>query len=110
MRYPFATRGSSLTASTSAMNAPKRSTAAHELAERAAELPIPKMADAFMAMADDEARHAALAFDTGEWLSEKSPALRQHAQREVERFLASSSKNERVKVEPLLTAMGLTPA
>jgi len=77
--------------------------AAHELAERAEQMLIAPLADALDEMANDEARHAALAFETVMWLAQQSDELADLLQAEIERFDRDAVAAQRALVGPLLT-------
>lgn len=60
----------------------------------------------FARIAEDEARHAALAFETARWLLGRAPDLRPVLDEEVERFRRGATDLERGLLEPLLSVLG----
>ncbi len=77
--------------------------AAHEAAERATAAPTSELRSFFETIADDEARHAALAFETTRWLASRFSAARVALDEERARF-ATAQADCRALVEPLIDA------
>ncbi len=76
--------------------------AAHALAQQSETCPLPALSEAMATMAEDEARHAALAFDTVAWLASRSAQLSSHAKSLVDEFLEEADAKQHEQVEPLL--------
>jgi hypothetical protein len=77
--------------------------AAEAMLERAAHAPEAEFAEWLARVADDEARHAALAFETAAWVVAQRPALKQVVLSE----LAGLPAAIRGRIEPLARACGL---
>jgi len=60
----------------------------------------------YRALADDEARHAALAFTTLRWLLETYPSLSTVRDEEIASFLAAASPEHHTLVAPLFATLG----
>ncbi len=79
--------------------------AAHEALVLAHEAPLPAMRAHFRRIAEDEARHAALAFRTARWLLDTQPEHRSHAQAVIEEQLTALCAADRDMLEPLLSPL-----
>lgn len=75
--------------------------AAHRMAERALAAPTPGMAASLRAIAEDEARHAALAFRTARWLVEREPQLATRVEAHRRRFEARATSSQRAQLAAL---------
>lgn len=65
-----------------------------------------EMREHYRVLADDEARHAALAFTTLVWLLETYPSLSAVRDEEIASFLANATADHRALLVPLLPALG----
>jgi hypothetical protein len=77
--------------------------AAEAMLERANRAPEPELATWLQRVADDEARHAALAFETAAWLVSQRPELAAVVHAELAVLPSSAS----ARIEPLARACGL---
>ncbi len=80
--------------------------AAHDVAARALTAPLPELRALYTRIAEDEARHAALAYETAQWLVCTFPTLRPVLKREKARLLTSITNEQRALVAPLLAMLG----
>jgi hypothetical protein len=80
--------------------------AAHRMQARASTAPLDDLGEAMASIADDEARHAALAFETVRWLVEQHPALRDRLDDHLRRYEETASPSDRATVAPLLKVLG----
>jgi hypothetical protein len=58
-----------------------------------------------MRIAEDEARHAALAYETALWLADQFPAVAPVLNREVARVRGNASATEQALLAPLLALL-----
>jgi hypothetical protein len=79
--------------------------AAHEAAEDAARAPTEELRAFHERIADDEARHAALAYETALWLVTEHPRLAAAMREERARFDAAASPSDRACLAPLLAVL-----
>lgn len=77
--------------------------AAHEAAEHAATAPTSELRGFFETIAEDEARHAALAFETTRWLASRFASSRAALDEERVRFAAGPAERRAI-VTPLIDA------
>ena len=81
--------------------------AAHDLAARALDLGLPEeLRDMLARTADDEARHAALAFETAAWIVSAHSDLAPVLHDERARALAMRTAAERALLAPLFESLG----
>ena len=81
------------------------SLAAHRMQARASTAPLPELGDVMAAIADDEARHAALAFETVRWLVDRDDALRERLDEHLAHFASTASEGDRATLAPLLAVL-----
>jgi len=81
--------------------------AAHEMSERAITAPFGELRALYTKIAADEARHAALAYETALWLLATFPSLAPVMAEEQTRLLAEMPDTDRALLAPLLAL--LTP-
>ncbi|MEQ9322334.1 MAG: ferritin-like domain-containing protein, partial [Polyangiaceae bacterium] len=79
--------------------------AAHRMQARASTAPLPELGDVMAVIADDEARHAALAFETVRWLVDRDDALRERLAAHLEHFASTASESDRATLAPLLAVL-----
>lgn len=79
--------------------------AAHEAADRAECAPLDALCAFYVEIADDEARHAALAFETVAWLRSRFPSAARAFDEEQARFLATASERQKLLLSPLFDAI-----
>jgi len=75
---------------------------AHERAETA---PLPALQALYRTLTTDEARHAALAYETVRWLATQDPTLAAVVHEERERFYAEASAEDVRRVAPMLALL-----
>ncbi len=80
--------------------------AAHDVAARALAAPLPSLRALYTRIADDEARHAALAYETAQWLLCTFPAQLPVLESEKARFMADATSEQRTLIAPLLAMLG----
>jgi hypothetical protein len=78
--------------------------AAHRAAERALEAP-PQMRAFYTQIAEDEARHAALAFRTVRWLASRDDRLRDVVRAEIDAFFETATPATGELLAPLLAVL-----
>jgi hypothetical protein len=79
--------------------------AAHDVAARALSAPLDDLRTLYGKIADDEARHAALAYETALWIVRTFPEQRAVLEHEKARFFSSATDGERALLEPLLAVL-----
>lgn len=67
--------------------------------------PLSGLRDLYRTITDDEARHAALAFDTVRWLVSHDPSAAAIVHEERERFYATASAEELARIAPVLSLL-----
>lgn len=79
--------------------------AAHRMQARASTAPLAELGEVMAAIADDEARHAALAFETVRWLIDRDVSLRDRLDEHLLRFASTASEGDRATLTPLLAVL-----
>lgn len=80
--------------------------AAHDAAERARTAPIEELRSFHGSVAEDEARHAALAYETASWLVTAFPSARAALDDELARFEREAPRADAALLAPLLAVLG----
>jgi hypothetical protein len=79
--------------------------AAHDIAERAVNTPHEELRALYMRIAEDEARHAALAYETTLWLAAHFPSVAPILRSEVAQVRGDASATEQALLAPLLALL-----
>jgi hypothetical protein len=86
------------------------SLAAHRAAARSQVTSIDALAQDYIEIADDEARHAALAFETARWMLDSFPECRSELDVAIDELRATYPAREQAILAPLLNVLGPSPA